>query len=230
MSQSQNKAIMKHFITIITGLFLAISAAAQTRVIHGELTMYDTYPVQNVRVEAKKAGTSAISDSLGAFSIVCMEEDVIRIRPKAFKRVNVKVGPETDSLLVNLVFINTERNREIAVGYGYVNEQDLSYAVSNLEQEDNEFCHYSDIFELLRGRFPGVEVENGQVIIRGSRSFYGSNEALYVVDGVVVRTIEWINPCEIKSIDVLKDSGAAAYGSRGANGVVLIQLRGATLQ
>lgn len=216
---------MKYFIAMIIGTLLIASAVAQTRVVHGKVTTFDTYPVQNVKVQAKKAKTSAMSDSLGRFTIVCMEEDVIRIKPRVFKRVNVKVGPETDSLMVNLEFINTPRNREIAVGYGYMDEEDLSYAVSKFEQENNEYCHYSDIYELLRGRFAGVEVENGQVIIRGSRSFYGSNEALYVVDGSIVNSIDWISPCEIRSIDILKDSGASAYGSRGANGVVIINLK-----
>ena len=135
------------------------------------------------------------------------------------------MNQDTDSLVINLVFLNTRRNREMAVGYGYINEEDLTYAVSKLEQENNDFCHYSDIYELIRGRFAGVEVENGQVIIRGSRSFYGSNEALYVVDGMIVNSINWISPCEVNSIDVIKDSGASAYGSRGANGVVIIDLK-----
>jgi TonB-dependent SusC/RagA subfamily outer membrane receptor len=216
---------MKHIIAVITGMLLAAGAVGQTRVVRGKLTTFNTYPVQNVEVQAKKAGTSALSDSTGQFSIVCMEEDVIRIRPKAFKQVSVKVGPDTDSLLVNLIFINTKKNREIAVGYGYMDEDDLSYAVSNLQQENNEYCNYSNIYELIRGRFAGVEVENGQVIIRGNRSFYGPNEALYVVDGIIVNSIDWISPCDVKSINILKDSAAAAYGSRGANGVVIIDLK-----
>lgn len=221
---------MKHIIALMIGVFLATAAAAQTRVVHGVLTTYNTYPVQNVKVQAKKAKTSAVSDSLGRFSIVCMEEDLIRIRPKAFQPVNVKVKPDKDSLFVNLIFINNMKNREIAVGYGYVNEEDLSYAVSNLQQQNNEFCHYPDIYELIRGRFAGVEIENRQVVIRGHNSFYGSNEALYVVDGVVVNSIDWLTPCEVKSINIIKDSGAAAYGSRGANGVVMIDTYRATLQ
>jgi TonB-dependent SusC/RagA subfamily outer membrane receptor len=69
-----------------------------------------------------------------------------------------------------------------------------------------------------------VDVVNRQVIIRGSKTFYGSNEALYVVDGVIVSSLDWISPCEIKSISILKDASAAIYGSRGANGVVMIEL------
>lgn len=215
---------MKYFITLITAFLLTASLSAQTRVVHGKLVTFNTYPVENVEVKAKKAGTSALTDSLGRFSIVTREKDVLKIKPKTFKSVTQRLGPDTDSVTLNLIFVDNERNRKMAVGYGYVDERDLTYAVSNLQHENNEFCNYSDIYELLAGRFAGVVVENRQVIIRGRKSFYGSNEALYVVDGVVVNSIDWISPCEVKSINILKDSSAAAYGSRGANGVVLIDL------
>jgi TonB-dependent SusC/RagA subfamily outer membrane receptor len=217
--------MIKKLVTVIVAILLATSSQAQTRVIHGSLTVYNTYPVQNIEIVSKKGKSSTISDSLGQFSIVCMEEDVIKIKPKAFKPVNQRVGPDTDSLEVNLVFIDTRKNREIAVGYGYVNERDLTYAVSNLEQENNEYCHYSDIYEVIIGRFAGVVVENRQVIIRGSNSFYGSNEALYVVDGATVTSIDWISPCDLKSISIMKDGSAAVYGSRGSNGVVIIETK-----
>lgn len=216
---------IKHFIFIAGGILLSASMVAQTRVIHGRLTAFNTYPVQNIEIRSKKGKSATVSDSLGHFNIVCMEEDVIQIRPKTFQSVNRKIGPDTDSLIVNLVFINTRKNRDIAVGYGYIKESDLTYAISNLEQENNEYCHYHDVFELIQGRFAGVVVENGQVIIRGRNSINSSNEALYVVDGVIMNSIDWISPCEISSISIIKDSAAAAYGSRGSNGVVIIDLK-----
>jgi TonB-dependent SusC/RagA subfamily outer membrane receptor len=217
--------IMRQTIALIAFVLLPSSLGAQTRVIHGKLTAFNTYPVQNIEVTSKKGKSSTVTDSLGQFHIVCLEEDVIRIKPKAFKPVSRRVGPETDSLVVNLVFINTRKNRDIAVGYGYVKESDLTYAISNLQQENNEFCHYPDIYELIVGRFAGVVVENREVIIRGRNSFYGPTEALYVVDGVVVNSIDWVTPCEVRSINVLKDASASTYGSRGANGVVIIETK-----
>ena len=218
-------------ISTIAAIFFTVSPLlAQTRVVHGNLTAFGQYPVENIEVRSKKGGTATSSDSTGYFSIVCMEEDVLQIRPKTFKKVNLKVGPGTDSVTINLEFINTPRNREIAVGYGYVKERDLTAAVAQLEQEGNEFCHYKDVYDVIVGRFAGVTVENGQVIIRGRNTFYGSDEALYVVDGVIVNSIQWVTPCEIKTINVIKDGSAATYGSRGANGVVLIETRRAPLK
>ena len=214
---------MKHFIAFAMGIFLATSVFAQTRVLYGRLTAFNTYPVQNVEITSKKGKSATISDSLGQFSIVCMENDVINIKPKAFLPVKKRVKPDTDSLVVNLIFLDSKKNREIAVGYGYVKESDLMYAVSKLQQENNEYCYYDDVFDVIQGRFAGVLVQNGEVIVRGSNSLTGSNAAIFVVDGLIVNSIDWIVPCDIKSISILKDGSAAVYGSRGANGVVIIE-------
>lgn len=216
---------MKQVITLLTGVFLATSIFAQNRVVHGKLTLFNTYPVKNVEVTAKKAKTAITTDSLGQFSIVCFENDIIRIKTKTFQPVNKRIGPDTDSLLINLLFIDSKSNRQTAVGYGYITEEDLIYAVNHLEQENNDFCNYANIFDLIRGRFSGVTVNGGNVYIRGSGSFSGQTQALYIVNGVSVSDIEWIQPCQIRSIDILKDSNAAIYGARGGNGVVLIQTR-----
>jgi len=216
---------MKLVITVLTGVFLSASVFAQDRVVYGTLTAFNTYPVQNVKVTAKKAKTAVISDSLGQFSIVCFEDDIIKIKPKVFRTVNRRLGPDTDSLTINLLFIDTRSNRELAVGYGYMNREDITYAVSHLEHENNNFCDYSDIFNVIKGRFAGVTVSNGEVHIRGSISFYGETKALYVVNGVPMNDIDWIHPCEIKSINILKGSSASIYGVRGSNGVVIIETR-----
>jgi TonB-dependent SusC/RagA subfamily outer membrane receptor len=220
-----NNIQMKQVITVLTVVFLSTSVFAQNRVVHGKLTVFNTYPVQNVEVTAKKAKTTITTDSLGQFSIVCFENDIIKIKPKIFKPVSKRVGPDTDSLFINLLFIDTKSNRERAIGYGYINEDDLLFGVSHLEQENNDFCSYANIFDLIRGRFSGVMVKGVNIYIRGSGSFSGQTQALYIVNGVSTSTIDWIQPCQIKSIDILKDSNAAIYGARGGNGVVIIVTR-----
>lgn len=214
---------MKLQVSILVCLVFATPLLSQTRVVHGSLTAFNTYSVQNVEIIAKKAGSRIVSDSLGQFDIVCRENDIIKVKSKAFNPVTKKIGPETDSLSINLIFVDTRRNREYAVGYGYLAERDLTYAVSNMQQENNEFCVYANIYELIRGRFAGVTISNNAVFIRGPNSMNSSSEALYVLDGVIVPDIDWITPCSIKSISVMKDGGSAIYGSRGANGVVLIE-------
>jgi TonB-dependent SusC/RagA subfamily outer membrane receptor len=216
-------------LSLLGATLICTAGLAQTRVVYGKLTAYNKYPVRNIEVKTKKSKASVKSDSLGMFSIVCNEEDKIVIKPKAFKTVSRKVDEDTDTLFINLVFINTKANRDIATGYGYISQENLTYAMSHLEQENNEFCNYTNIFELIKGRFPGVTVSSGQiggaVYIRGATSINMSNEALYVVDGGVSTSIDYIHPCDVRSIDVLKDASAAIYGTRGSNGVVVIETK-----
>jgi TonB-dependent SusC/RagA subfamily outer membrane receptor len=216
---------MRRIIAVFSGIVLAVSLAGQTRVVHGKLTCFDTYPVRNVEVHSKKGKSTTVTDSLGEFSIVCLEKDIIQIKPVAFRPVTRRVDAGTDSLKANLVFIDTPANRERAIGYGYLDKSELNYAVSNLQQKNNEYCSYTNIFDLIRGMFGGVTVSNNHVYIRGSGSFTGQTQALYIVNGSEVRSLEWLQPCEIESIDILKDSNAAIYGARGGNGVLIIKTR-----
>lgn len=219
----------KRFILLMGAVIISTALSAQTRVVYGKLTAFNKYPLQNIEVKTKKSKASVRSDSLGMFSIVCNEEDKVIVKSKAFKTVSRKVHTDTDTLFINLVFIDTKSNREIATGYGYISQQNLTYATSHLQQENNEYCNYTNIFELIKGRFPGVSVSSGQiggaVYIRGATSVNLSNEALYVVDGGVVSSIDYIHPCDVRSIDVLKDASAAIYGTRGSNGVVVIETK-----
>lgn len=102
-----------------------------------------------------------------------------------------------------------------------------------LDQEDLENTRVTRFEELLEARVAGVRVRrlaNGEftVQIRGINAFHGSTEPLFVLDGVPVldtRNLAMINPADVARIEVLKDASAAAYGTRGANGVILITTR-----
>ncbi|RLD70730.1 MAG: TonB-dependent receptor [Bacteroidetes bacterium] len=218
---------MKQIIAITALLLASFSLMAQNRVVYGKLTVYNTFPIKNVEVTSKKAKAATTSDSLGYFAIVCQVKDVIQIKPKAFQSVNKSVKGETDTLRINLIFINSKKNREIAVGYGYLSEEDLNYAVSHLEAENNNFCSYTNIFDLIRGQFSGVTVTDNAVFIRGGNTSFtpGASAALFVVNGQPTTGVDWISPCEIATIDILKGSDAAIYGTRGGNGVILITTR-----
>jgi TonB-dependent SusC/RagA subfamily outer membrane receptor len=215
---------MKQLLILSAALLISFAAEAQTRAVNGKLTAYNSFPVMNVEVSSKKAKATTISDSLGNFSIVCQEKDVIMVKPKGFMPVNQKVSGEMDTLRINLIFIDTKKNRELAVNSGYLTETNLNYAVVNLADENNDYCKYSDILTLLRAQGSGITVSNGGVItIRGGNtSFSGMDQALIVVDGQPTTSIDWIQPCNVRSVNVLKGSDAAIYGSRAGNGVVVI--------
>ena len=216
---------MKFYLITALALIITSAASAQNRVIYGNLTAYNAFPVMNVEVTSKKAKATTISDSLGNFSIVCLEKDVIMVKPKGFQSINKKVSAEDDSLQINLVFIDTKKNRELAVNSGYMTETNLNYAVANLEEANNDYCKYTDIYMLLRAtQGSSITVSNsGTITIRGGNtSFSGMDQALIIVDAQPQGSIDWIRPCIDKSIKVLKGADANIYGSRGGNGVVVI--------
>lgn len=111
------------------------------------------------------------------------------------------------------------------LGYGItVSHDSRTEAVSSVEMDD--YTHYKTIYEYLQGRVAGLQVSGNKVLIRGTNSIFASTEPLFVVDGVAMEDISWINPQDVKRIDVLKDSASCSlYGSRGANGVILITMK-----
>lgn len=124
----------------------------------------------------------------------------------------------------------------VEVGYGTQARKDVTGAISSMSGEQARRHSPATVAEMLRDRFPGVDVQpltNGGVSIRirGRRSLMGSNEPLFVIDGSPVLNLQGgaitgLEPADIVSIEVLKDAGStAAYGSRGANGVILITTR-----
>ena len=216
---------MKFYMILATALIITSTAIAQNRVVYGSLTTYNSFPVMNVEVASKKAKATTMSDSLGNFSIVCLEKDVVMIKPKVFQSVNTKINDKTDTLNINLVFIDSKKNRELAVNSGYITKTNLNYAVTNLQEENNDYCKYTDMYTLLRAtQGSSITVSNsGMITVRGGNtSFSGMDQALIIVDGQPQTSIDWIRPCIVQSIHVLKGSDGAIYGTRGGNGVVVI--------
>jgi TonB-dependent SusC/RagA subfamily outer membrane receptor len=114
----------------------------------------------------------------------------------------------------------------INVGYGTVKKKNLTTQVGKIDATATRFASYQSIFEMIRGELPGVQVNGTNIVIQGPSSINLSNQPLFVVDGIVVSSISEISPRTVKSIEVLKGAAASIYGSRGANGVILINLLG----
>ncbi len=171
-----------------------------------------------------------MTDSLGQFELVCNEKDIIQIKGKVFQSMSQRVDEDDDFISANLIFKDSRKNREIATGLGYLSAENLTFALAHLSDENNDFCNYTDVFSLIRGKFSGVKIGSSSsggegIFIRGQKSMTGNNEAIYVVDGIRVADISFVYPCEMTSIDILKDGGAALYGSQGASGVVVIETK-----
>jgi TonB-dependent SusC/RagA subfamily outer membrane receptor len=112
----------------------------------------------------------------------------------------------------------------IDIGYGTIKKKNATTSVSKIDGTNPKYASYRNIYDMLRGEVPGVQVNGTSIRIQGASSLMLSTEPLFVVDGVTVSSIDGILPLMVKSIEVLKGSSASIYGSRGANGVILINL------
>jgi len=217
--------------TIISSIFVFNSTFllfGQEKVIHGKITTFDSIPLINASIKVKSTKKIVLSDTLGIFTVFCFPKDKLKVTAGGFSSQNVKIEGEIKYVSVNLKFKPGPQNRELAIGYGHVKDKDKLDAMSSINEKDMDFSHYSDIYDLIRGRFPGVQIIGGEIIIRGQSSLTLSNAALLVVNGMPVDQGYFgsIHPIEIKSINVLKGTSASIYGARGANGVVVVETKG----
>jgi TonB-dependent SusC/RagA subfamily outer membrane receptor len=116
----------------------------------------------------------------------------------------------------------------VDIGYGSVKKRNMTGTVGKIDGTNSKYASYTNIFDMIKGEVPGVQVTGTSIRIQGASSFMLSTEPLFVVDGMVVNTISDIQPSTVKSIEILKGASASIYGSRGANGVILIKIKGAS--
>lgn len=122
-------------------------------------------------------------------------------------------------------------NELVSDGYTTIRKRDRTFAADRLVVDEKTSTTYTSIVEYLRGRVSGLTVGpsdgTGQpsITIRGKNSINSGTEPLFIVDGTPTDNIMWINPHDVASVDVLKDASAAIYGSRGANGVIIINTK-----
>jgi TonB-dependent SusC/RagA subfamily outer membrane receptor len=112
----------------------------------------------------------------------------------------------------------------IDMGITTVKKKTVTGSVGKIDGRQSKYASYNTIYDMIRGEIPGVQVNGTSILIRGVSSIMGSNEPLFVVDGVPVNTIDNIQPQMVRSIQVLKGSAASIYGVRGSNGVIVINL------
>ena len=209
------------------GFILSFGSFAQERIIHGVVTTFDSLPLIGATVTVQSTNQETLTDTLGNFSLPCNEKDKLKVTANGFFTERAKIMSNTKFAAINLRMKPGEKAREYAIGYGHVADADKLNALANLNEGDMDFSQYSNIYELIKGRFAGVQIVNNEIIIRGINSINSSSAALIVVDGVPMdnSALSNIPPTNVKSINVIKDGSAAIYGSRGANGVVLIETK-----
>jgi TonB-dependent SusC/RagA subfamily outer membrane receptor len=233
---------MKFRIVILLLLVLAACAALSGQnskkkiTITGRVVDADQNPVADAVLVIDNKKTAFTTNQLGSYKI--------KVKPSS-ETIGVYIGktvvieePINDRKTINFTLtdfvhhkaedqMNPNEEEEISVGYGSTKKKNLTQPVSKLDTRDSRFASYRTIYDMIRGELPGVQVNGTSIKIQGATSISGSTQPLFVVDGDVAFSIENISPQMVSSIEVLKGSAAAIYGSRGANGVILINLKSA---
>ena len=213
-------------------LCFAFTVQAQNISITGSVTSSDDeagLPGVNVIVQGTSTGT--VTDIDGNYVLdVPNEESILVFSSVGYVQEEVLVGNQTVIDLVMVVDV-TALEEIIVVGYGTMKKSDVTGSLTSVSSKDYDVQPITRIDQALQGRAAGVTVTQTsgapgagfKIRIRGANSISGNNAPLYVVDGLVIGDINSININDVASMEVLKDASATAiYGSRGANGVVLI--------
>ena len=209
-------------------LLMSTNAFAQRLTATGKVV--DTAGLEVIGASVLEKGTTngVVTNLDGEFSLSVEQNATLVISFIGYKTMEVKA---TTNMNVTLQEDNELLDEVVVIGYGSVKRKDVTTAVSTVSTKDLDQRPIVSAAQALQGKAAGVSVmqpsgEPGggmSIRVRGTTSFNGSNDPLYVVDGVPVDNINFLSPNDIESLSILKDaSSAAIYGSRAANGVVLI--------
>ena len=217
--------------TVMLGAFSLASWAQEAVTVKGTVIDSEDNPVVGATVVIKGTTEGTITDIDGNYSISVLPGQVLEFSYVGMQPSQVTVGNQRT---INVKMADGEMLDEVvAIGYGTVRKSHLTGAVSSVSAKDIQASVQRSTASALQGRIPGVTVstntgqpgESMSINIRGISSLQ-STTPLYVIDGVY-GDINMVDPADIQSIEVLKDASAAAiYGSRAANGVVLITTKG----
>ena len=241
--------MVKKMLLFLVSTILSVTAYAQNK-ITGTVADTDGNLLPGVVIQVSGTKDIVTTDQNGNYTLTASSDDVLKFQCLGYVDCELKVGAKT-VIDVKMQIDNQVLEEAVAVGYGYVKRSDVTGAISSLKSEDIVDRGVISITDAFQGKMSGVMVmasdgapgANSTIQIRGSSSINASNAPLYVIDGFPVvsgsfsfadaggttgnRTadnpLSMISPSDIESIEILKDaSSTAIYGSRGANGVILV--------
>ena len=237
MMKQVNFAIPVRLLSLLLGLFLSVSAFAQSFTVNGHVkdATGDDVIGATVRVVGQQGGV--ITDIDGIFSIEAKQGDMLQISYIGYETAEVAAAPHVEVVLQD---DSHSLNEVVVIGYGVARKNDLTGSVTALKPDEKNHGMITSAQDMIQGKIAGVNVTNGggtpgggaSIRIRGGSSLNASNDPLIVIDGLAMdnqgikgaaNPLSMVNPNDIESFTVLKDASATAiYGSRGSNGVIII--------
>ena len=223
--------LKKMLATAAVCLMVPFFALAQNITISGTVTDQSGEPVIGAGVAVQNTQNGAVTDLDGRYTLTAASNAILEISSLGYKSVLVSVGGRSR---IDVVLEDDAEALEatVVIGYGTARKSDVTGSIASVTGENLREIPANDITYALQGRVAGVDFtqsssrpgESMQIRIRGERSLNASNDPLIVLDGIPFSgTLSDISTNDIKSVDILKDAASTAiYGSRGANGVIMI--------
>lgn len=229
--KTKSRTAIRSFLLIVAALLISSAAFAQQTKVTGKVVDEQNEPVvgATVQVEGTTNGTATNVD--GQFTLEVNSGARLRFSYVGFKTLTIKAA---NGMKVTMQEDANTLNEVVTIGYGSVKRKDVTTAVSSVSTKDLEKRPIVSALQGMQGMAAGLQISqaNGQpgasptIRVRGTTSLNGSNSPLYVVDGVPVDNVDYLSSDDIDNIQILKDaSSAAIYGSRAANGVVIINTK-----
>jgi TonB-linked SusC/RagA family outer membrane protein len=216
-------------------LFLNNVQAQSTVVAKGVITQQNGDPIIGVSVIVKSTGKGTTTLADGSFQIEAPSNSTLVFTHTGFVGQELKLaGANQPGIAIRLIETKNSLDEVVVVGYGTRKKSDVTGAISSVTEQAIKEIPAANLTQALQGQAAGIDIQkNGgnskpgatpTILIRGSRSISATNEPLFVVDGVPFNgSINDLNQDDVASVEILKDASATAiYGSRGANGVILI--------
>lgn len=222
------KSLQKPLVFLFLLCLFPLGAMAQS-IIKGTVNDENGEPVIGATVKVKETQKGTITDFDGNYSIEAASNATLVFSYVGYVTQEVKVGGKS-TLNITMKEDNTTLNDVVVIGYGTMKKKLVTGATVQVKGEDIAKLNTTNALEAMQSSTPGVQITSSssqpgkgyKVYIRGMGTI-GDSQPLYVIDGVAGGNLDGINPNDIESIDVLKDAASAAiYGSRAANGVILV--------
>ena len=226
---TKTKLKQRSFLMLL--LFSCIGFSQSGKIVSGTITSSDGEPLPGASIVQRGTQNGVQSDFEGNYEIRLISgSDILIFSYVGFGAKEETIGAR-NTIDVTLQEDAQALQEVVVIGYGSQKKSDITGAVSSVGSEELEKAVFNTVDQLLQGRSSGVVVTSASgepgapasIRIRGNNSISGDNSPLYVVDGIPISGVPNFNPQEIENLEVLKDASATAiYGSRGANGVILI--------
>lgn len=229
-------SIEKNLVVVKRKANVLAKEQAKALTVQGKVTDESGSPLVGVGVKVKNTNTATITDANGNYKLTINANTAVLVFSYIGYVTQERSISGNATINILLKQQQTDLDQVVVIGYGEVAKRDLTGSVGNVKMNDLQKAPVATFEQALAGRVAGVQVSSGDsqpgsgmdIVIRGGNSLTQTNAPLYVIDGFPVEESlsPVLNPSDIESISILKDASATAiYGSRGANGVVIIETK-----